>query len=152
MKYNPSKSQIAIITDVPVMPSFNGTMCYLHAVIEEVKRHKLYKVRTDLVRYADVEEYRENENGEVLKIVLERLVYVEARQDWSQQIITEEQINKFTQIVTPMLPEGMDATVFEKSKIQMMFLLERKRNAPWLIEPELWRLRTEQDLIRSKAE
>ncbi len=150
-KLNPSLNQIAIITNQPVMPSFDGTMCYLHAVIEEVKRHKLYKVRTDLVRYVDVVEYRENENGEVVEVTLEKLEYVETRQDWSRQEITEAQINKFTKIVTPRLPDDMAPTEFEKSKIQLMFLIERKQNAPWLLDPELWRLRKTEDLIRNKA-
>lgn len=141
MKQTINKTDIAIITTEPVDRSFNNEASFLHAVVKLVKddeanQIKTYKVRTDLVKYAED---------------TQELTWLEQKQDWNLQTFSYAQIDEFAEILAPSIPDGLTRTQRDAAELQLMFLKKRQQDAPWGIDGDKWKLRNDSDLTREKV-
>ena len=160
----PNKNDIALLTKSKVMQSFENVPCYLYAVISlvednEKEKFRKYKVATFLATYRDEEVLQFNEdssiiydeNGLPLKDVMERLTVLELKQSWSPQIVTYAQISEYSKLITQEIPDKISDAEIDNYKMQLIFLMERQKDAPWGVPGEEWRVAKEYDLLRSKA-
>ena len=160
MKQEIKTTDIALITTEAVLKTFGNENAYLNSVIEPVKddpikRVRTYKVRTDLAVYRPVEVGVLDTNGTptfetdgtAITETKQQLTNVEQKQDWSIQVITYAEIDAFAAAVQSSIPDGLTKTETELLELGLVFLMERKKNAPWGIAADKWRLRTDADLL-----
>ena len=161
MRKEISKTDIAIITNTAVLKTFDNQDAYLNAVIEPVHddpiaKVRTYKVRTDLAVYLPVEVAVLDSNGAptfddegaAITETKQQLTNVEQKQDWSLQVISYAEIDAFAAAVADSIPNGLTKTETEVLQLKLVFLMERKKNAPWGVAADQWRIRTEADLIK----
>ena len=151
----PQTTDIAIITKDAVATTYKNQEAHLHAVIVPVSddptaKVRLYKVRTDLAVYVPVEvpilDADGNPTGDTDP--KQQLTIVEQRQDWSPQRISYAEIDAFAAAVAAAIPSGLTKTETELLQLALVFKMERQKIAPWGVDADQWRLRTDNDLIR----
>lgn len=161
MKHSISNSDITIITTEVVEKTFENKDAYLHGVIKVVKddeqtQKRTYKVRTDLVGYENIEvpKLDENsvqeidENDNPIFETKQLLVWLEQKQDWSEQTYSYDEIDAFTEQLVPLIPTGLTRTQRDIAELNAMFLIQRQNVAPWGIAPDKWKIRTKEDLLK----
>lgn len=157
-------TDIAIITTEPVEKTFGNQDAYLYGTIELIKddnhkRKRIYKIKTDLAYYVDINIPRFDENGDAILDendnqiidVKEKLTWLEQRQKWYRLEVSYEEIDAFAQSIENTIPSGLSKTEKEIFQLNTIFLLQRQQKAPWGIAPEKWKIATEQDLLKDKA-
>ena len=155
-------TDIALITKTAVLKTFENEEAHLHAVIVPVKddpvnKVRTYKVRTDFALYLEIEVPTFDAEGKELldearmsiTETKHQLTNVEQKQDWSIQTITYAEIDAFAEAVSGIIPNNLSKTETETLQLNLVFLNERKKNAPWGVAADQWRLRTEGDLIKN---
>ncbi|WP_271407437.1 hypothetical protein [Tenacibaculum soleae] len=161
MKQSFNKSDIAIITTDIVEKTFDNKDAYLHGMIKIVKdneqtQKRTYKVRTDLVGYENIELPKLNENNvqeldENDNPIFETkqiLVWLEQKQDWSEQVFSYNEIDAFIEQLAPLIPSNLTRTQQDRFELNMMFLIKRQSVASWGISSDKWRVRIEEDLLK----
>jgi hypothetical protein len=161
-------SDTAIITTQVFEKDFSNNDCFLLGRIkfvteDEITGEQIYKVRTDLVYYQDytkiitpaVEEVRDQEDNIVIAgtpavtELRQRLILSEEKQKWSEQKVSVDEYNAFNLAITPLVPEGMLPKQAENLKMQLVFLNQRKADAPWGTNDD-WEVFNIEDLDRLK--
>lgn len=155
MKYTPNKNEIAIITDTPVMKSFDNVDCHLRAVIspleeDEINGIEKFKVRTDLVSYKSqtVDFTDETEITKQKKIT--EMQWEEVKQDWSVQEMPISQTDAFASQIAPMIPADTPRSERKRLELLLMFKIKRQQEAPWGVAGNLWREMTENDYYKEE--
>ena len=155
-----SNTDIAVITKTAVMKTYENENAYLNAVIvpvndDPIAKVRTYKVRTDLAVYRSVKltvldsdgAPKFNADGTPIIETKRQLTNVEQKQDWSIQVINYAEIDAFAAAMANKIPSGLTKTETEVLQLSLVFLMERKKNAPWGVAATAWKLRTAADLL-----
>lgn len=154
MNFTLKETDLAIITNEPVAKTFDNEPAYLHATIEPVDdsihfKTRKYRVRTDLAIYKKQLRYELNEAGDLIGKEVFVLTATEQRQDWSYLVFSYAEIDAFASELAGVMPAGLSKTERDSFELASVFLKLRKESLAWGVASESWRLRNENDLLKT---